>query len=65
MGTLNASFGSGDIFAWMLQFFLFVIWFWLLIVIFTDVFRDPDTSGVAKALWVIPVVGLPYLGVVV
>jgi hypothetical protein len=43
----------------MLHFFLILIWFWLLIVIFTDISRNPDTSDVAKAFWVILVVGPP------
>ena len=65
MGTLNATFGSGDILLWMLQFFLFVIWFYLLIMIFGDLFRDPDTSGGVKALWTIFVIVLPYLGILI
>ena len=63
--SLNATFGNGDILLWMLEFFLLVIWFWLLIVVFSDLFRDHDTSGWAKALWVIFVVVLPYLGILV
>jgi predicted membrane channel-forming protein YqfA (hemolysin III family) len=49
----------------MLEFFLFVIWIWLLIVVFLDIFRSRDLSGWAKALWVIFVIVLPYLGVFV
>ena len=63
--SLNATFGSGDVLLWMLEFFLFVIWFWLLIVVFSDLFRDHETSGWAKAFWVIFVVVLPYLGILV
>jgi predicted membrane channel-forming protein YqfA (hemolysin III family) len=48
-----------DIFA----VFLFVVWFWLLIVVFSDLFRRQDLSGWAKALWVIVLLVLPYLGV--
>ena len=61
--SLNATFGNGDVFLWMLEFFLFVIWFWLLIVVFSDLFRDHETSGWVKAFWVIFVVVLPYLGI--
>jgi hypothetical protein len=43
--------------------FLFVVWFWLLIVVFGDLFRRRDISGWAKAFWVIGLVVLPYLGV--
>ena len=50
---------------WMLVFFAWVIWFWLLITVFTDIFRRHDTSGGSKVLWIIFVVLLPYLGVFV
>jgi Short C-terminal domain/Phospholipase_D-nuclease N-terminal len=49
----------------MLWFFLFVIWIWLLIVVFGDIFRSRDLSGWGKALWTIFVIVLPYLGVFV
>ena len=57
--------GTGQVFWSMLWFFLFVIWIWLLIVVFGDIFRSHDLSGVAKALWVIFVIIVPYLGVLV
>jgi Short C-terminal domain/Phospholipase_D-nuclease N-terminal len=60
-----AEFGTGQVFLSMLWFFLFFIWIWLLIVVFTDVFRSHDLSGFAKAMWVIFVILLPYLGVFV
>jgi hypothetical protein len=43
----------------------FFIWFWLLIVIFGDIFRRHDIGGGMKALWTIFVIVLPYLGVLV
>jgi Short C-terminal domain/Phospholipase_D-nuclease N-terminal len=43
--------------------FLFVVWFWLLIIVFSDLFRRHDISGWGKALWVIALVLFPYLGV--
>jgi len=61
--NLSATFGSGDVLLWMLEFFLFVIWFWLLIAIFSDLFRDPDTGGGVKALWVVLLIVLPFLGI--
>jgi hypothetical protein len=45
--------------------FAWVIWIWLLIVVFSDLFRRHDTSGWAKAAWVLFVFLLPYLGVLV
>jgi hypothetical protein len=51
-------------FLWdMLLVFAFVIWFWLLITVFADIFRRHDTSGFAKVLWMIFVIILPYFGV--
>ena len=48
----------------MLWFFLFIVWIWLLITVFIDIFRS-EMSGIAKALWVIFVIILPLLGVLV
>jgi hypothetical protein len=58
-------FGSGQVFLSMLWFFLFFIWIWLLITVFSDIFRSRDLSGWGKALWTIFVIVLPYLGVFV
>ena len=60
-----AEWGTGQVFLSFLWFFLFFIWIWLLIVVFSDIFRSHDLSGWAKALWIIFVVILPYLGVFV
>jgi hypothetical protein len=46
----------------MLLFFLFIVWIWLLITVFIDIFRS-DMNGWVKALWVIFVIVLPFLGV--
>jgi uncharacterized membrane protein len=43
--------------------FMFVLWIWLLISVFSDLFRRRDSSGVAKVIWVIFLIVLPYLGV--
>src|SRR5213083_1244051 len=60
-----AAFGTGQVFLSMMYFFLFFIWIWLLIVVFGDIFRSHDLGGFAKALWVIFVIVVPYLGVFV
>jgi hypothetical protein len=60
-----ANFGTGQVFLSMMYFFLFFIWVWLLIVVFSDIFRSHDLGGFAKALWVIFVIVVPYLGVFV
>ena len=54
-----------DAFLTMLYFFLFIIWIWLLIMVFSDIFRSHDMSGWAKGLWMIFVIIVPYLGVFV
>jgi hypothetical protein len=43
--------------------FMFVVWFWLLIMVFGDLFRRHDVSGWVKALWVIALIVFPYLGI--
>ena len=45
----------------MLTIFFFVVWFWLLIVVASDLFRRHDISGWIKALWVIGWIVLPYI----
>jgi hypothetical protein len=62
---LASSYPVLDAFLTMLYFFLFVIWIWLLIMVFMDVFRSHDIGGGAKALWVIFIIILPFLGVFV
>ncbi|HEX3980315.1 MAG TPA: SHOCT domain-containing protein [Acidimicrobiales bacterium] len=54
-----------DLFGTMLGLFVFFIWFWLLIVIFGDIFRSRDMGGGAKALWVIFVIVFPFLGILI
>ena len=63
--TLAAEFGTGQVFWSFLWFFLFFIWIWLLIIVFADIFRSHDMNGWVKALWVIFVIIVPYLGVLV
>jgi chemotaxis signal transduction protein len=54
-----------DVMWTMLVFFGWVIWFWLLITVFTDLFRRHDISGWGKTGWCIFVIVLPFLGVFV
>ena len=65
MSVLAAEWGTGQVFWSFLWFFLFFIWIWLLIMVFADIFRSHDLGGVAKAIWVIFVILVPYLGVFV
>jgi ABC-type multidrug transport system fused ATPase/permease subunit len=49
----------------LLTVFIFVIWFWLLITVFGDLFRRHDISGWTKAIWVIVLILFPYIAVLV
>jgi len=49
----------------ILEIFLWVIWFWILITIFIDIFRSQDLSGWGKALWFLFVLLIPLIGVLV
>ena len=49
----------------MVWFTLFFIWIWLLIIVFSDIFRSHDMGGFAKFLWIFFVIIMPYLGVFV
>jgi general stress protein CsbA len=53
-----------DVFWTMILFFCWVAWIWLLILIFSDLFRR-DISGWSKALWVVVLIILPFLGTLV
>jgi type VI protein secretion system component VasK len=52
-----------DVLWTLFVFFAWVIWFWLLITVFADLFRRHDVSGWAKAGWTVFVIVLPYIGV--
>jgi Phospholipase_D-nuclease N-terminal/Short C-terminal domain len=61
--VLAADYPFLDLLWTMLIIFAWVIWFWLLITVFADIFRRHDTNGFAKVLWIIFVIILPFLGV--
>jgi len=48
-----------------LSIFLFVVWFWLLIIVFSDLFRRHDISGWIKAIWVVALIVFSYIAVLV
>jgi phospholipase D-like protein/putative oligomerization/nucleic acid binding protein len=54
-----------DVLWTLIVIFAWVIWFWLLITVFSDLFRRHDIGGGSKALWIIFVIILPFLGVLV
>jgi hypothetical protein len=51
-----------DLFLTMLEFFLFFLWIFLIIMIFMDIFRSHDLKGFSKFVWVLFLIVLPYLG---
>ena len=59
----STNFGNGDVLLWIFEIFMFVIWFWLLVSIFGDLFRDHESSGVTKALWIILILFIPFFGI--
>jgi hypothetical protein len=52
-----------SVFWTMLWFFAFVIWIWVLVAVFIDIFRSRDLSGWGKALWFLFVLFVPIIGV--
>ena len=54
-----------SVFWTILEIFLWVIWFWILITVFIDIFRSRDLSGWGKALWFLFVLLIPLIGVLV
>ena len=60
---LAASYPFLDVMWTLLVFFLWVMWFWLLFIVFADIFRRHDLSGWGKTGWLIFVIILPFLGV--
>ena len=62
---LLADYTFFDAFWSMIVFFLWIMWFWLLFAIWTDIFRRDDISGGRKALWLVFTIVLPFLGVLI
>jgi hypothetical protein len=62
---LAADYPFLDLLWTMLIFFAWIIWFWLLITVFADIFRRHDIGGGTKTLWIIFAILTPFLGVFV
>jgi hypothetical protein len=60
-----AEFTFWDIIWYMIILFFWMIFFWMFISVFADIFRRRDHSGWAKALWVLAIVVLPFLGILI
>jgi hypothetical protein len=65
MTLASSSYPLLNLFWTMLEIFLWVIWIWILIYVFIDIFRSHDLSGWAKALWFLFVLFIPLIGVLV
>jgi putative oligomerization/nucleic acid binding protein/phospholipase D-like protein len=65
MVPMAADYPFLDVLWSMIIFFFWVIWIWIVITVLIDIFRRDDIGGGSKALWVIFVVILPWLGVLV
>ena len=65
LAASSSSYPLLNLFWTMLEFFVWVIWIWLLIWVFIDIFRSRDLSGWAKALWFLFVLLIPLIGVLV
>jgi predicted membrane channel-forming protein YqfA (hemolysin III family) len=59
----SGGFTFSNFLADVFSIFIFVLWFWLLITVFSDLFRRHDISGWAKVIWVIVLIIIPYLGI--
>ena len=59
----DSSYPALSVFWTIVEVFLWVLWFWILIYVLIDLFRSPDLSGWAKALWFLFVLFIPLIGV--
>jgi hypothetical protein len=55
----------GDLLLLVVEIFLFVAWIWILVAIIGDLFRDHQTSGWAKAFWLLFLIVIPFLSALV
>jgi ABC-type multidrug transport system fused ATPase/permease subunit len=65
LAAASSSYPLLNAFWTMFEFFLWVIWIWILITVFIDIFRSSDLSGWGKALWFLFVLLIPLIGVLV
>lgn len=63
MPLADSSYPALSVFWTIVEVFLWVLWFWILIMVLIDLFRSPDLSGFAKAMWFLFVLFIPLIGV--
>lgn len=61
--AVSDSYPALSVFWTIVEVFLWVLWFWILIMVMIDIFRSPDLGGWAKALWFLFVLFIPLIGV--
>jgi hypothetical protein len=62
---LVAEYTFGQALLTVFEIFLFVAWFWILVMVISDLFRDHEMSGWGKAAWVLFLIVLPVLGTLI
>lgn len=65
MPLADSSYPALSVFWTIVEIFLWVLWFWILIMVMVDIFRSHDLSGFAKAMWFLFVLFIPLIGVLV
>ncbi|CAB4933075.1 unannotated protein [freshwater metagenome] len=65
MAPVLASYEFGDGILIALTAFVFIVWFWILVTILMDLFRDHELSGGAKALWLLMLVFIPVISALI
>src|SRR5579864_870196 len=63
LAAASSSYPLLNVFWTMFEFFLWVVWIWVLIAVFIEIFRSSDLSGWGKALWFLFVLLIPLFGV--
>jgi hypothetical protein len=65
MPIAQADFPFLEVLWTMILFFCWIAWIWIAITCFVDIFRRHDIGGWGKALWVVFIIAIPFLGVLV
>jgi hypothetical protein len=60
---LAATYTFGDALLTVLEFAILFLWIWVAVGVVLDIFRSPDLSNGAKALWTLFIIVVPYIGV--
>lgn len=58
-----AAFGVGEVLWSLFWFYLFAMWIVLVLVVFSDIIANDEMDGMAKALWALAIIFVPYLGI--